>query len=671
MSDAKRIKELLHERVAEVAQYLFPNGHREGNNWRVGSIEGEPGKSFKICIAGPKAGMWGDFAESEKHSRNLLDLWMRARNVDFKTALRQAVEWLGCSFQRSKGTALSSGSVVARTVEQPTQVKPTDSPTTAKPFDWQSCVDAFEDRDALTLALWRRHKAGLYRWLKQNGLIGLYDGCIAFPVHDRKDNVVGCHYRLQNGSWLYHPKGATVRPLVIGEVIAGDPVHAFESYFDAFSFMHLSGERTGIIITRGAGNGKLLAGLISTRATVYAWKQNDEVNLQNGKRAGDEWLKDVAKNADAKVVWAKTPEQFKDLNDWTRADATSDDLFAAMVNAEVVSEKPPPLIEFRSPLQLKNFAPPPGIVLVGDRHIAKGSPFVIAGAPGVGKSRAATALAVAGATECDWFGLTVHRRFRTMIVQTENGEFRLSTEFAELDCDALEDYVRICPPPPFGMCFQRNEFRAQLEAQIKQFKPDIVIFDPWNAAARDEKARDYLDTFDALRSVLPFGNDAPALGIVAHTRKPKTDEQASGRTLLNMVAGSYVLGSVPRAVFVMQAASDDTTDNRVVWTCCKNNDGELGARSAWERRNGLFAPVTDFDWEAFDMPQQVDRVTITADDMAELFENGAKQLRRADAVKQLESLTGAKRTACYTAVKADGRFAKQLRESHGLLSWKE
>ena len=24
----------------------------------------------------------------------------------------------------------------------------------------------------------------------------------------------------------------------------------------------------------------------------------------------------------------------------------------------------------------------------------------------------------------------------------------------------------------------------------------------------------------------------------------------------------------------MQAASDDTTDNRVVWTCCKNNDGD-------------------------------------------------------------------------------------------------
>src|SRR5881409_2618564 len=97
MSDAKRIKELLRKRIAELAQFLFPNGHRESGHWCVGSIEGEAGKSFKICIAGEKAGFWGDFADSGKHSRSLLDLWMRTRSCDFKTALRDAAEWLGVS----------------------------------------------------------------------------------------------------------------------------------------------------------------------------------------------------------------------------------------------------------------------------------------------------------------------------------------------------------------------------------------------------------------------------------------------------------------------------------------------------------------------------------------------------------------------------------------------
>jgi hypothetical protein len=187
----------------------------------------------------------------------------------------------------------------------------------------------------------------------------------------------------------------------------------------------------------------------------------------------------------------------------------------------------------------------------------------------------------------------------------------------------------------------------------------VIILDPWNAAARDERAREYLETFDALRSVLPAGDEAPALGIVAHTRKPKTDERASGRALLNLLAGSYVLGSVPRTVFVMQAASDDTTDNRVVWTCCKNNDGELGHRSPWERRNGLFAPVSEFDWDAFDAADKDAREKITENDLAAIFHDGS--LNKPEAVRLLEKNTGAHRASCYRALEPHGRFGKRLR----------
>jgi AAA domain/DnaB-like helicase N terminal domain len=328
------------------------------------------------------------------------------------------------------------------------------------------------------------------------------------------------------------------------------------------------------------------------------------------------------------------------------------------------------LVEFMSPLQLKGFVPPPGSLLVGDYHVVKGSTFVIGGAPGVGKSRALVDLAVAAATGRDWFGLSLHRKFKVMIIQTENGPLRLSREFAELDCDTLDAYLRVCPPPPFGLCFGRSEFRSQLADAVSEFKPDLVGYDPWNAAAREQDSREYLDTFDALRSVLPVGDDAPAIGIVAHTRKPKSDDRATGRALLNLLAGSYVLGSVPRTIFVIQGATDDVEDNRVVWTCCKNNDGELGSRSAWERCNGRFVGVAEFDWDTFDNPHKDERVTITAGDLAEIFENGEKQLTRAEAVKALQALTQAKRTACYNALRLDGRFAKQLRESNGLLSWK-
>src|SRR5438552_8152984 len=94
-TDAKEVKELLRARIAELAPYLYPNGKRTGNHWCVGDVTGSPGKSFKICLTGDKAGLWGDFADSQKHSRSLLDLWMQARSVDFGTALHEALHWLG------------------------------------------------------------------------------------------------------------------------------------------------------------------------------------------------------------------------------------------------------------------------------------------------------------------------------------------------------------------------------------------------------------------------------------------------------------------------------------------------------------------------------------------------------------------------------------------------
>jgi hypothetical protein len=576
---------------------------------------------------------------------------MQARNVDFKTALREAALWTGQSLNGSERLATSRQN--ERRKDE-----------AAQSFHWRSCVEAFTDKHVEHLAHWRGYSSEFCSWLHKRGLVGLFQKCIAFPVHDRAGIIVAAHYQQKDSSWRYYPQGAKVGPLVIGELVAGEPVHVFESQWDCFAFMDMSGECSGIIVTRGASNGALVSGLIRECSTAYIWTQNDE--------ACEKWQKDICANTKATVRRSKIPAPHKDLNDWTKGGATSDDLLKAMLSAAVIREveKPLALIEFKTPSQLKNYVPPPGIVLVGDCHIVRGSVFVIGGPPGVGKSRAAVALAEAGATGKEWFGLPVHRRFKTMIIQNENGPFRLSQEFSDLDCNTLENYVRICPPPPFGICFSREDFRAQLSAAIREFEPEVIIFDPWNAIARNEKAREYLETFELIRSVLPAGDNAPGLGIVAHRRKPQADERTTGRGLLNLLAGSYVLGSVPRCVFVMQLASDDPQDNRVIWTCCKNNDGELGARSAWERRNGLFAPASDFDWDTFDNPSPNGRVTITPEDMATIFENGDKQLLRVEAVKALQALTEAGRTACYNALKLDGRFSTHISEIQDVLSWK-
>jgi hypothetical protein len=95
MKTVQQIKELLTARVSDLAQFLFPAGKQIANHWCVADIGGAPGKSFRLCISGEKAGWWGDFAEPGAHSRSLIDLWMAVRKVDFKTAMREAAEWLG------------------------------------------------------------------------------------------------------------------------------------------------------------------------------------------------------------------------------------------------------------------------------------------------------------------------------------------------------------------------------------------------------------------------------------------------------------------------------------------------------------------------------------------------------------------------------------------------
>jgi hypothetical protein len=206
------------------------------------------------------------------------------------------------------------------------------SPSTSKlraTLDWRECVEAFTDKHLERLAQWRGYSIEFCHWLKERGLLGLYNGCIAFPVHDGAGKVIAAHYRLKDGSWRYFPQGSNVHPLVIGELVAGDPIHPFESYWDAFAFMDVSGERSGLIITRGAANGGHVAGLIPQGATCFCWTQNDE--------PGSRWEKGIVASTKCAVRRLKIPAPFKDLNQWTQSGATVDDLVAAMMKAEIAT----------------------------------------------------------------------------------------------------------------------------------------------------------------------------------------------------------------------------------------------------------------------------------------------------------------------------------------------
>lgn len=85
------LSDQLWNQVERVAKYLLPNGKRESHEWVAGSINGEPGKSLKVNLAGKK--VWSDFAEGT--AGDLLDLWVAVRDCGLHQAMTEAKEFLG------------------------------------------------------------------------------------------------------------------------------------------------------------------------------------------------------------------------------------------------------------------------------------------------------------------------------------------------------------------------------------------------------------------------------------------------------------------------------------------------------------------------------------------------------------------------------------------------
>lgn len=92
--DARALKATAALHALEICQRLYPHGRRVGNNFLAGSIEGEPGSSFSVCVAGDKAGVYRDFATGEGGG-NLIDLVCRKLGYTFAEACKIVREWVG------------------------------------------------------------------------------------------------------------------------------------------------------------------------------------------------------------------------------------------------------------------------------------------------------------------------------------------------------------------------------------------------------------------------------------------------------------------------------------------------------------------------------------------------------------------------------------------------
>lgn len=271
--------------------------------------------------------------------------------------------------------------------------------------------------------------------------------------------------------------------------------------------------------------------------------------------------------------------------------------------------------------------------LVGDGDITKGyqGVTVIAGPPGSGKSLVGTSLAIAGAIgQGYWMGRKIHRRFKTLVIQCENGAARLKKEFEAMrsnypDVD-FDDCIRVTLPPEGGLPFHRPEFRREIGRLVEEFGPDVIILDPWTAVAAEDASKEIIDKLAEIRSMLPAGDACPALVIIAHTKKPRTEDKGSrGRALMYSVSGSQALVSTARCVYVLLPFTDDIQDKRVLWCCSKLSDSENPpADSVWFRRlGGMFQHCDDNPEDFWNEDRRENRDWLTPEMIQTVLKDGA------------------------------------------------
>ena len=208
-------------------------------------------------------------------------------------------------------------------------------------FDWShNCVAPLTPKELIRLGNERWYSRQFCTWLHDKKYVGLVHGDFAFPIQDH-GNILAAHYRVkakqvgEKDDWFYFPTGIGARPFVIGDLTKAKQAHIGESQWDMLALADRTGlylnQNHAFIATRGAGNAALCNGLIPEGVSVLAWPQNDE--------AAKRWLDDLSIKVPVHVTRAIVPEQFKDLNEWTKAGASAEDIYAAIFRNELV-EKP-------------------------------------------------------------------------------------------------------------------------------------------------------------------------------------------------------------------------------------------------------------------------------------------------------------------------------------------
>jgi len=318
--------------IAALCEYLLPNGRREGAEWRCGSVQGEPGKSLGVHLAGAKAGIWADFADGSKGDP--LDLVQACLGIDKGGAVLWAKDWLGVG-DGSRAPLLP-----------PSQPQRGKSPRQDNP------------NGALALDIWNKSQpaAGtpVEAYLRYRGIgipapasirynpgvkytqSGLLLPCMVAAVQAPNRSLTAVHrtYIRDDGQG----KAGVAKPrMMLGSLNGGAVRLAYvgpkmviaEGLETALSVLEATGLPVWAALSASYFLGLALPALPLAAEVVIA---ADHDEIKNGKRAGLEEAENAAAlwSSQGRKVWiAQPPKPGTDFNDMARDELSAQKGFAA------------------------------------------------------------------------------------------------------------------------------------------------------------------------------------------------------------------------------------------------------------------------------------------------------------------------------------------------------
>lgn len=516
----ERVAAALLVKGESVCRHLLPSGRKEGNEWRVGSLNGEQGRSMGVNL---RTGKWADFAGKDGGG-DLLYLWSDVHGISVHEALVEAEQWLGWDTGKAK---------VDTTWPRPIVVPAMTAP-----------ISREDDKDKWWLRIdpkkWEYFDAKGELW----ATVRRWDN--PDLNHPERKRVRPWDHKREDEKW---PEGA--RPLYKLDEISQStgPVILVEGEKCADALRTLGHVAT--TMPGGASAARVIDWSPLHGRDVVRWADNDEA----GAKWAETTLAALMASGVRSIRDVTTPSGKPD--GWDCADATDAEIGALLA----ATGAPAPTAR---PITAKAFKPPafqdiPKRRFVYDHIYQCGTLTVTAGEGGAGKSALHVIEAIAIATGRDLLqtGKPIER-CRVWLIALEDDEDEMNRRIAaamihfNVEWPDLDGWLFVTTQshaPDFlvatstreGVEVSRKDIDA-LKAEITERGIGVTIFDPYVYlhTINENDNSGQAAVMKALVSVFLETKTAGAL--VHHAKKPSANDR-SGPSAADIRGASAIVNS--------------------------------------------------------------------------------------------------------------------------------